>query len=392
MEKTLKNLCLLGSTGYIGTNSLEVVKENPDRYNIVALGAGRNIELLSRQIRDFKPPCAAVIDSGLAVELKKLLGNSASVDILYGIEGYREIVTLSEVDTVISGMSGFSGLIPTFSAVTAGKNIALANKESLVIAGGLLMDESRKRGVNIIPIDSEHSAIQQALKGHSKKDLKRIILTASGGPFKDLPSEKLAKVTPEQALKHPRWQMGRKISIDSATMMNKGMETIEAKWLFDVELDQINILLHPESIIHSMVEYIDGSIIAQLSLTDMRIPISYALSHPRHINGGLPSLDLSSIGTLNFERPDKKRFRCLDLALSAGKTGGSMPAVLNGANEMAVQAFLDGKIGFMNIPNIIEDVMQEHQIFPVNSIEAAVEADSWAKSMAEKQLKKAAGS
>lgn len=384
---SLKNICLLGSTGYIGTNALKIIRNNPDRYRIIALGGGRNIDLLLNQIKEFKPLFAVVINSHLANELKSKLNNATNIEILYGTKGYSEIASLSDVNIAIAAMTGSVGLLPTFSAITAGKDVALANKETLVMAGSLLINESKKSGVNIFPIDSEHSAIQQSIQGHSREDLKKIILTGSGGPFKDSPIEKLSTVTPKEALKHPKWKMGRKISIDSATMMNKGMEAIEAKWLFNVEMDQIEILLHPQSIIHSMVEYMDGSIIAQLAPTDMRIPISYALSYPRHLKVELPSLDFLDIKTLSFERPDKKRFRCLYLALAAEKIGESMPAVLNGANEIGVNAFLEGKIGFLEIPQLIEKTMEKHETFPLNSIEQAIEADQWAKSRAKEILR-----
>jgi len=344
----LKNICLLGSTGYIGTNALTIIRNNPDRYRIIALGGGRNIDLLLSQIKEFKPLFAVVINSHLANELKSKLNNATNIEILYGTKGYSEIASLSDVNIAIAAMTGSAGLIPTFSAITAGKDVALANKETLVMAGSLLINESKKSGVNIFPIDSEHSAIQQSIQGHSREDLKKIILTGSGGPFKNSPIEKLS----------------------------------EAKWLFNVEMDQIEILLHPQSIIHSMVEYMDGSIIAQLAPTDMRIPISYALSYPRHLKVELPSLDLIDIETLSFERPDKKRFRCLQLALAAGKIGKSMPAVLNGANEIGVNAFLEGKIGFLEIPQLIEKTMEKHETFSLNSIEQAIEADQWAKSRA----------
>ena len=384
---SLKNICLLGSTGYIGTSALTIIKNNPDRYRIIALGGGRNIDLLLNQIKEFKPLFAVVINSHLANELKSRLNNATNIEILYGTKGYSEIASLSDVNIAIAAMTGSAGLLPTFSAITAGKDVALANKETLVMAGSLLINESKKSGVNIFPIDSEHSAIQQSIQGHNREDLKKIILTGSGGPFKDSPIEKLSVVTPQEALKHPKWKMGRKISIDSATMMNKGMEAIEAKWLFNVEMDQIEILIHPQSIIHSMVEYMDGSIIAQLAPTDMRMPISYALSYPRHLKVELPSLDLIDIETLSFGRPDKKKFRCLYLALAAGKIGESMPAVLNGANEIGVNAFLEGKIGFLEIPQLIEKIMEKHETFPLNSIEQAIEADQWAKSRAKEILK-----
>jgi 1-deoxy-D-xylulose-5-phosphate reductoisomerase len=387
----LKKICLLGSTGYIGVNSLKVIRGNPNRYRIVALGAGKNIDLLLDQIKEFKPRFAAVLSAELARELKIKLNNRTGTEILYGTAGYIEIATLPDVHMTIAAMTGSSGLLPTFSAVAAGKDVALANKEILVVAGSLLMKESKKAGVNIFPIDSEHSAIQQSIQGHRREDLKRIILTGSGGPFKDLPIERLSKVTPQEALRHPRWRMGRKISIDSATMLNKGVEAIEAKWLFDVEMDRIEILLHPQSIIHSMVEYMDGSIIAQLAPADMRIPIAYALSYPRHLKGELPSLDLLEIGSLSFERPDTRRFRCLDLSLTAGKIGQSMPAVLNGANEVAVNAFLEGKIGFLDIPHVIEETMEKHETFPLASIHEAIEADQWSQSRAKEILAKMVG-
>ena len=387
----MKNICLLGSTGYIGINSLKVIRGNPDRYRIIALGAGRNIDLLAEQIREFKPPFAAVINSDLAKELKIRLNSQANTEILSGTKGYVEIATLSEVDMAIAAMTGSSGLLPTYSAIAAGKDVGLANKETLVIAGSLLMKESQKGGAHIIPIDSEHSAIQQSIQGHMREDLKKIILTGSGGPFKDFSLERLSKVTPKQALEHPNWEMGRKITIDSATMMNKGIEAIEAQWLFNVGIDQIEILLHPQSIIHSMVEYVDGSIIAQLAFPDMRIPISYALSYPRHLQGESPSLHLLDIGKLSFEEPDKKRFRCLDLALTAGKIGHSMPAVLSGANEIAVNAFLQGQIGFLEIPQLVEKIMERHEVFAIETIDQALEADRWAQSTAKKILKQMVG-
>ena len=387
----MKNICLLGSTGYIGINSLKVIRGNPDRYRIIALGAGRNIDLLAEQIREFKPPFAAVINSDLAKELKTRLNNQANTEILSGTKGYVQIATLSEVDMAIAAMTGSSGLLPTYSAIAAGKDVGLANKETLVIAGSLLMNESQKGGARIIPIDSEHSAIQQSIQGHMREDLRKIILTGSGGPFRDFSLERLSKVTPQQALAHPNWEMGRKITIDSATMMNKGIEAIEAQWLFNVRIDQIEILLHPQSIIHSMVEYVDGSIIAQLAFPDMRIPISYALSYPRHLQGESPSLHLLDIGKLSFEEPDKKRFRCLDLALTAGKIGHSMPAVLSGANEIAVNAFLQGQIGFLEIPQLVEKIMERHQVFPIETIDQALEADRWAQSTAKKILEQMVG-
>ena len=388
----MKNICLLGSTGYIGNNAIEVIKENPEEYRIVALGAGRNIELLCSQIEELKPRFAAVVNSELADKLKAALANSCDADIVDGPDGYIEIATLPEVDLVVVAMTGASGLLPTYSAIRSGKDIALANKETLVVAGSLLMSEARDRGVQILPIDSEHSAIQQSIQGHRREDLKRIVLTGSGGPFKDCSMERLSTVTPEEALQHPKWKMGKKITIDSATMMNKGLEAIEAKLLFDVDMDQIEIILHPQTIIHSMVEYMDGSIIAQLALPDMRIPISYALPYPRHLKGHLPAVDFLEIGHLSFEKPDKKRFRCLDLALEAGYIGQSMPAVLSGANEIAVSAFLDRKITFLGIPQLIERTMEHHEVYPIDSFDRALEVDQWAKARATVILDEMVGS
>ena len=387
----MKNICLLGSTGYIGTNSLTVIRKNPDEYRVIALGAGRNLDTLAKQIEEFTPRFAAVINSDLARELKARLNNRFDTEVLHGTEGYAQIAALPEVDVVIAAMAGSSGLLPTYSAITAGKDVALANKETLVIAGSVLTSESQRVGVHIVPIDSEHSAILQSIQGHVRKDLKKIILTGSGGPFKDYSLKELSQATPEAALKHPNWRMGKKITIDSATMMNKGIEAIEAKWLFDVDVDQIEILLHPQSIVHSLVEYVDGSVIAQLAFPDMRIPISYALSYPRHLEADLPSLDLLEIGSLNFEKPDTNRFRCLQLALTAGKIGQSMPAVLSGSNEIAVRAFLEERIGFLDIPQVVEKTMEKHQVFPIDTIDQAVEADRWAQSVATEILEEMVG-
>ena len=283
---------------------------------------------------------------------------------------------------MVSAMTGAAGLIPTYEAIRAGKDIALANKETMVMAGPLVMAEAEKRGVSILPVDSEHSAILQSMRGHRRKDLKRVILTASGGPFRGLTLDEMRQVTAEQALRHPNWSMGPRITIDSATMMNKGLEVIEARWLFNLEMDQIDILIHPQSILHSMVEYMDGSIIAQMGVPDMTIPISYALSYPRHVKNSLSPLDLEEVGALTFERPDLDRFRCLALALEAAKEGGSMPAVLNGANEVAVGAFLEGRIGFLEIPELIERTMEAHERRAVDTVEAVMEADRWARATA----------
>jgi 1-deoxy-D-xylulose-5-phosphate reductoisomerase len=382
----MKKIAILGSTGSIGSNSLRVIEANPEEYRVVALAAGRNLPLLMEQIKQFEPLAVAVSKEVMANTLREKLGGNSKTEVLAGSEGYIKLATLEEVDTVISAMSGAVGLIPTYAAIEAGKDIALANKETMVMAGPVVMDHAKERGISLLPIDSEHSAIFQALQGHYREDLSRIILTASGGPFKDFPREKLEKTTPEEALKHPNWEMGKKISIDSATLMNKGLEAIEAKWLFGVKMDQIDIVIHPESIVHSMVEYVDGSIIAQLGIPDMVTPISYALSYPRHMKTNLPSLRLEELGTLTFQKPDMERFRCLALAFKASEIGGSMPAVLNGANEVAVESFLNGRIGFLQIPSLVEKTMEEHEAFSIDNIEKVIEADRWARETTEKFL------
>ena len=375
----MKNLSILGSTGSIGVNALKVARAHPERYRVIALSAGRNIDLLLDQIETFKPKAVAVLNESLAVDLKKKLTGRFLPEILFGLEGFKHLATMDSVDTIISAITGAAGLMPTYEGIKAGKNIALANKETMVMAGPLIMREAEKQGVSISPIDSEHSAILQSLQGHKREDLHRIILTASGGPFRNLSLEKMAHVTAAQALKHPNWEMGPKITIDSATMMNKGLEVIEAKWLFDLEMEQIDVLIHPQSIVHSMVEYKDGSIISQLGVPDMMIPIAYALSYPRHIKTGLPPLELEKVGPLSFEKPDLKRFKCLALALKAAAAGGSMPAVLNGANEIAVDAFLKEKIGFLDIPKLIEQTMAAHTTHSIDRIESVMDADRWAR-------------
>ena len=387
----MKNIIILGSTGSIGVSALKVIKQHPEKYRVVALSAARNIGLLLRQIKEFKPVAVSVLDESLAERLKTKLGKGPAPDIFFGKNGYKQIATMEGTDTVISAMTGAAGLIPTFEAIQSGKNIALANKETMVMAGGLVMDEAKKRGVSILPVDSEHSAILQSLQGHPREDLKRIILTASGGPFRNLSLDEMRKMTAAQALNHPNWDMGPKITIDSATLMNKGLEVIEAKWLFDLPLEKISVLVHPQSIIHSMAEYIDGSIIAQLGVPDMTIPISYALSYPHHLRNHLSPLDLLTAGDLQFQKPDMSRFRCLALALEAAKTGGTMPAVLNGSNEIAVDAFLKGQIGFLDIPALIEKTMRTHNISSVDNIAAVVEADGWARRETREHLENLVG-
>jgi 1-deoxy-D-xylulose-5-phosphate reductoisomerase len=375
----MKRLSILGSTGSIGTNALKVIEAHPQSYRVVGLAAGRNVDLLASQIRSFQPSAVALRDGEQAEVLERRLGNHGKTSVYSGVEGFIRVATLEDADTVISAMSGSAGLRPTYAAILAGKEIALANKETMVMAGSLVMEEARNRGVPIIPVDSEHSAILQCLRGHPREDLKRVILTASGGPFNDFPLEKLKFVTPAQALVHPKWNMGRKITVDSATLMNKGLEVIEAKWLFDLSMDQISILIHPQSIVHSLVEYKDGSLIAQLGVPDMLTPISYALSYPHHRETSLPSLKLEEVTPLTFMLPEDKKFRCLDLAFEAAQIGGSMPAVLNAANEEAVDLFLGERIGFLEIPLLIEKTMEAHRPFSVDTIEKVLEADAWAR-------------
>lgn len=382
----MKKITILGSTGSIGQSSLKVIESNPDEYEVIALAAGKNVSLLLEQIERFSPKAVALLNEGLADTLRAGLPGSSDTRVLFGAEGYEYLATLEEVDTVISAITGAAGLVPTYAAIKSGKDIALANKETMVMAGPIIMAEAEKQDVSILPVDSEHSAIFQSLRGHDREDLRRIILTASGGPFRDLPLEKMKTLSPESALNHPNWDMGNKITIDSATLMNKGLEAIEARWLFDLNMDQIHIVIHPESIIHSMVEYVDGSIIAQLGIPDMVTPISYALSYPRHRKTSLPPLEIEDIGRLSFHKPDMEKFRCLGLALMANETGGSMPTVLNGANEVAVEAFLNGKIGFLQVPYLIEKTMDAHNVFPVDSIEGILEADTWARDIAKKEL------
>jgi 1-deoxy-D-xylulose-5-phosphate reductoisomerase len=380
-----KTLSILGSTGSIGVSTLDVVRQFPDRFEVIALAAGRNTDLLMQQIKGFQPSVVAVLNHHLAEQLKRSLRScSHQPEVLYGQEGYECVATHPESQTLVSAMVGAAGLLPTLAAITAGKDLALANKETLVIAGEIVMQLAKQHGTRILPVDSEHSAIFQALEGNHREALKRILLTASGGPFFDKSSDELAHVTPQAALCHPNWNMGRKITIDSATLMNKGLEVIEAHWLFGVPVDDIVIHIHPESIVHSMVEYIDGSVIAQMGIPDMRIPIAYALAYPERLPVQSPPLDLIRLRHLNFYPPDEIRFPCLRLAYEACRTGSTLPAVLNAANEVAVEAFLDGKISFVEIPQIIESVMNTHQLASSLTIETILKADQWARKEAER--------
>ena len=384
----MKKITILGSTGSIGTNALKIIDSNPADYRVVALAAGKNVELLVTQIKNYHPAVAAISGKALADAVRDRIRGYSETEVLSGPEGYAQVAGFEEADTVISAITGAAGLMPTYSAIKAGKKIALANKETMVMAGSFVMALAREKNVSILPIDSEHSAVFQALQGHRREDLRKIILTASGGPFRDYSLSEMKALKPASALKHPNWSMGKKISIDSATLMNKGLEAIEARWFFNVAMEQIDILVHPESIIHSMVEYMDGSVIAQMGIPDMITPISYSLSYPRHQETNLPPLKLEDIGTLSFRKPDLERFKCLALALDASKIGESMPVVLNGANEVAVESFLKGRIGFLQIPVVIEKTMAKHKVLTIDAMEGVLDADKWARRTAENELRR----
>ena len=378
----MKTLTLLGSTGSIGCNVLDVVRSFPDRYRVTGLAAGRNISKLAEQVVEFKPELISVADQDDAAQLCMQLPAQYRDRVVYGVEGSKEVAALDSAEMAISAIVGAAGLLPTLAAIDAGKDIGLANKETLVMAGKLVMDRSLAMGVKLLPVDSEHSAIFQALEAGHREDVAKIILTASGGPFRQKSQQELESVTPAEALNHPNWDMGRKISIDSATLMNKGLEVIEAKWLFDVAVDAIEVVVHPQSIVHSLVEFQDGSVIAQLGIPDMRIPIAYALSYPRRLPMSLPGLRLSQCSKLEFQDPDYKKFPALSLAFTAIRKGGVLPAVLNAANEIAVDAFLDGKIPFLDIAATVATVMEQVQDGSEDSIEDILAADYGARNAA----------
>jgi len=383
---TRKGLAVLGSTGSIGVNTLDVVASNPEQFSIVTLAAYGNVDRMEQQARMFGPRLVVLYDGEKAEVLaQRLKGTGIEVD--SGLEGLCRAATYTDVDLVMSAVVGAIGLRPTLCAVEAGIDVALANKETLVMAGDLVMRQDAEGWGKVIPVDSEHNAIFQALHGQQLADLRRILLTASGGPFREWTREAMAQASIDEALKHPNWKMGPKITIDSATMMNKGLEVIEAYQLFGASVDQIQVVVHPQSIIHSMVEFHDGSVLAQLGIPDMRVPISYALTYPDRLPNTLPSLNLFDVQTLNFYPPDFDRFPCLRLAFDAARFGGTMPAVLNAANEIAVQAFLHGQIGFLDIPVVIEWTMNQHDTVPLTDIATVMEADRWAREQAEISVK-----
>ena len=374
----MKRLAILGSTGSIGINTLDIVRRFPERFQVMSLSAGRNIELLRKQILQFQPRMVSVLNAELSEALRREFSASA-LDVVHGVEGLIQVATHPEVDQVVSALVGAIGLIPTLSAIKTGKAIALANKESLVMAGKIIMTEARKKDVQILPVDSEHSAIFQALLGHRKEEVHRLILTASGGPFLSLPITKLPEVTVKEALRHPNWEMGKKITIDSASLMNKGLEVIEAHWLFEMPLEKITVQIHPQSVVHSMVEYLDGSILGQMGISDMRIPIAYALSFPERLPLNLLPLNLSQREGLTFFPPDPERFPCLQLAYRSMEIGETMPTVLSAANEVAVNAFLERRLKFTEISLLIQRTMDEHEVKSVHTVEDILRADSWAR-------------
>jgi 1-deoxy-D-xylulose-5-phosphate reductoisomerase len=378
----MKTIALLGSTGSIGKNVLAVVRQFSGRFRVAALAAGTNIAELRGQVLEFRPACISVADEETGRGLAESLPREFQERICWGPEGNLRAATVPEAEMLVSAVVGAVGLLPTLAAIEAGKDIGLANKETLVMAGSLVMTAVREHRVRLLPIDSEHSAIFQALEAGRREDLSRIILTASGGPFRDRNTGELLEVTPAQALAHPNWHMGRKISIDSATLMNKGLEVIEARWLFDVEPERISVVVHPQSIVHSLVEYIDGSVVAQLGIPDMRIPIAYALSYPERLGLGLSRLSLSQCGSLSFERPDYDRFPALRLAFDALAQGGTKPAVLNGANEIAVEAFLAGRLAFLDIAAVVAETLERTGNGDEMDLQAILAADSQARAIA----------
>lgn len=382
-----KNISILGSTGSIGTNTLDVVRSNPGRFRVIAMACGSQLEIFKDQILEFKPQQVSVREEKHAHRLREMLSGSVErLEILFGEVGAISIATHPAVHTVVSAIVGAAGLVPTLRAIEAGKEVALANKETMVVAGELMSAAAKRAGVPIFPVDSEHSAIFQCLQGQNKKEVKRLILTASGGPFRTKTYEELQQVTLAQALKHPNWNMGAKITIDSASLMNKGLEVIEARWLFDLPEDQIDVVVHPQSVIHSMVEYVDGSIMAQLGIPDMRTPIAYALSYPERLPNQLPGLDFLKVKEFTFFEPDLTRFECLKLARESLKIGGDAPCVLNAANEVVVAAFLNEEITFLDIPRLVGEVLSSHKVQPADQLEKLLKVDAWAREETRKRI------
>lgn len=375
----MKKLSVLGSTGSIGMQTMEVIRSNPESFRLEAVAANSSVDLLEQQVREFGPKLAVIYDESKYQELKSRIGGLAEV--ATGVEGLIAAASIPDADTVVSAIVGIAGLVPTYHAIQNKKHIALANKETLVAGGNLIMSLAKEKGISILPVDSEHSAIFQSIGSNKKSQLSKLIVTASGGPFRKSTLEDLKQVTVTDALNHPNWKMGKKITIDSATLMNKGLEVIEARWLFDVAAEQIEVCVHPQSIIHSMVEFVDGSVLAQLGLPDMKLPIQYALTYPDRLPMAGQRLDLTALGTLTFEKPDTGRFPCLRLAYEALNAGDSACIVINGANEVAVDLFLKNKISFMDIPYLIENVLSKHKVQNNPSIDEILEIDQWARSV-----------
>lgn len=375
----MKRLSVLGSTGSIGLQTIEVIRNNKEMFSLEAVAANSSVDLLEQQVREFRPKLAVVYDESKYAELKSRVGNITEV--ATGIEGLIAAATIAEANTVVSAIVGIAGLIPTYHAIESKKNIALANKETLVAGGRLIMSLAKENNISILPVDSEHSAIFQSIGSNKKSQLNKLILTASGGPFRTKTQEELQHVTLADALNHPNWKMGKKITVDSATLMNKGLEVIEAKWLFDVCAEEIDVCVHPQSIIHSMVEFVDGSVIAQLGLPDMKLPIQYALTYPERLPMAGEKLDLTKLGTLTFEKPDMVKFPCLKLAYEALKLGDSACIAVNGANEAAVELFLNNKISFMDIPRLITAVLEKNEARNNPTLGEIIEIDHWARKL-----------
>ncbi|MBI3853340.1 MAG: 1-deoxy-D-xylulose-5-phosphate reductoisomerase [Verrucomicrobia bacterium] len=373
----MKNVVLLGSTGSIGTSTVKVAEDLPDHIRLLGLAAGNNSELLREQTRKHRPEAISIGDPAKAAELRDDFGTSTEV--FCGAEGLIKLATLPAADIVLIAIVGTAGLQPALAAIRAGKDIAVASKEILVMAGEIVMSEARRHGVRVLAVDSEHSAIFQCLEDKPRDSVRVLWLTASGGPFRATPKEEFPNITVERALKHPSWVMGQKITIDSATLFNKGLEMIEARWLFDIEIARVRVVVHPQSVVHSMVEFVDGSLIAQLSSPDMCLPIQYALTYPDRVRSDRVQTSLAQLGSLTFEEPDLERFPSLNLARRAGEQGGTLPAVLNAANEVAVEAFVNGRISFMQIPQTVARVMDGHKLVPHPTLQEILEADAWAR-------------
>lgn len=376
----MKRVVLLGSTGSIGTSTLKVADDLKHRIEVVGMAAGNNVALLAEQVARYRPRMVSIGDAAAVAGLAGVCG--AGVEVRHGEDGLLALATMPEADIVLIAIVGTAGLQPALAAIRAGKDIAVASKEILVMAGQIVMEEARRHGVRVLAVDSEHSAIFQCLDGKPPESVRRLWLTASGGPFRSTPAEEFPSITVERALKHPSWTMGRKITLDSATLFNKGLEMIEARWLFDIPMERVEVVVHPQSVIHSMVEFVDGSMIAQLSTPDMCLPIQYALTYPERAESERVKTDLAKLGRLDFEAPDVERFPAIQLARRAGVEGGTLPAVFNAANEVAVEAFCDGRVTFDRIPCLVGEVMDLHEVVEAPSLEAILEADSWARAEA----------